>query len=371
MNRRFTLLNTKSKSVPNLKRSPSLQPSLFSPEDDFEWVERDFSKQYTCINVLGTGSQGTAIAIKNKYLPTRDVVAKLYNDTPSNRLSVENEIKVLKKLNSNGCNSFLLCYQDSFVTARTNLVGVCFLPKQPGNYLVVIYDYFLGPGTTSMSSLISLPSPNSQSFIDDFPEDETPQDYFDDEDEDDDIREQSGGGLNDDNFDGGIFLLKITYTLLKAVNFMHQQGVAHLDLKPGNVIINLSKEKVQLIDFGLACMTESCTPGGTIPYMSREVMLAIKKRQLTIDEAEIADCWSIGIMLYQLFNQTSPFNKERITEYGIATLTQKDILPSVYSEPPRKLASVLNNVINGFLQVTPENRLTVPEALELIKKSQN
>ena len=344
MQRRLTL-QTKKLPKGTLRRSPSLVPNLFSPLEKLEWKAKNFGKYYTCTKVLGMGAQGTAISLKNNVLPNREVVAKLYNDTPKNRELVENEIAILKRLNANGCKPFLLCFQENFVSNKDTLKGVCYLSGMTSTYLVVVYDYFLGDGTTSLSSFISLPNPDNQSYIT--------------------YETQDGGG---DNFDGSKFVFSVIFTLLKAVDYMHKSGVAHLDLKPANVIVNLAKEKVQLIDFGLSCMGELCQAGGTIPYMAKEVLRAIGNRELTLEDAMLGDSWSIGVMIYQLINQTSPFRQVNVTEYVVGTMTQKDLLPSRYEEPPLEVAAVMNHIVDGFLRVEPQERLSVSTALELLRK---
>lgn len=51
---------------------------------------------------------------------------------------------------------------------------------------------------------------------------------------------------------------KIMYTILSAVKHMHELGITHRDIKPQNIIINISEDNdaihsIKLIDFGLAC----------------------------------------------------------------------------------------------------------------------
>ena len=42
------------------------------------------------------------------------------------------------------------------------------------------------------------------------------------------------------------------YELLKALDFSHSHGIMHRDVKPHNVMIDHSKKRLRLIDWGLA-----------------------------------------------------------------------------------------------------------------------
>lgn len=45
-------------------------------------------------------------------------------------------------------------------------------------------------------------------------------------------------------------IIRISYWVLKALEFMHSKGVMHRDIKPENIL--LEDEKIKLCDFGFA-----------------------------------------------------------------------------------------------------------------------
>lgn len=48
-------------------------------------------------------------------------------------------------------------------------------------------------------------------------------------------------------------VIKYMLQIIDGVNFIHKQGIVHLDLKPENIMcINKTGSKIKLIDFGLA-----------------------------------------------------------------------------------------------------------------------
>ena len=47
--------------------------------------------------------------------------------------------------------------------------------------------------------------------------------------------------------------------LLQAVSYLHYEGVAHRDLKPDNIIVDLKNESIKVIDFNTAVRFSSRT----------------------------------------------------------------------------------------------------------------
>src|SRR6202012_5920652 len=73
--------------------------------------------------------------------------------------------------------------------------------------------------------------------------------------------------------------VEITSQLLAGLHHAHENGIIHRDVKPSNLIINLSNE-VKIVDFGLAkrphvsrVLTETGVIVGSITYMSPEQVL--------------------------------------------------------------------------------------------------
>ena len=95
--------------------------------------------------------------------------------------------------------------------------------------------------------------------------------------------------------------------LVDAVEFIHQQGVAHCDIKPTNIFIRtiLNEESnvgIKLIDFGLACNKNQCgAPRGTPDYWSPEAFLLVGEKNIprTLKEYMKDDLWAMGMTLFE------------------------------------------------------------------------
>jgi eukaryotic-like serine/threonine-protein kinase len=94
---------------------------------------------------------------------------------------------------------------------------------------------------------------------------------------------------------------KIRYLIdvLQALMYLHQRGVIHRDLKPGNVLV--ADGKVYLLDFGLSVDRDHAQGRvGTMAYMAPEVV----QQGMT---SEQSDLYAIGVMAYELFADNVPF----------------------------------------------------------------
>ena len=96
----------------------------------------------------------------------------------------------------------------------------------------------------------------------------------------------------------------------EAIEYAHQHGVVHCDLKPSNVLRSNSGQ-IYVTDFGFAQLLdtdgkEGRTLGGTPAFMAPEQL------QAGFDPSPAVDVYGIGAVLFSLLTAHAPMNCQTI-----------------------------------------------------------
>lgn len=146
-------------------------------------------------------------------------------------------------------------------------------------------------------------------------------------------------------------VLDIGARLAAALNFAHERGVIHRDVKPGNIRVHLTAGRVMLADFGVARHEDAAvTPTGVVlgtpAYMAPEVTRG------GLPDTR-ADLYSLGILLFELLTGRRPFAAANMGEW-LRQIAHEPVpdLRAIRPELPGELAAV----VAALLQRDPTRR---------------
>jgi serine/threonine protein kinase len=215
---------------------------------------------YTNIKLLGQGLQGSVFSAYDKKLKKMVVIKKM---SRFDEVSATEEAKILRYLSAK-CQRDILCYENF---------------KVDDDFYYLIVEHLIGFKTLEELIASHYHFSDQQLFI---------------------IIKQMKRGLQS----------------------IHKQKIAHRDIKPGNIMINLTTYQIKYIDFGVSCYRPTCHADmlGTAIYMAPELLLPMydhTKRHLSpddFDQWKQADYWSLGVTIMELI-MGIPITKFYLEEY--------------------------------------------------------
>ena len=169
-------------------------------------------------------------------------------------------------------------------------------------------------------------------------------------------------------------VLELTRQLLRALGFVHEQGLVHRDLKPGNLFLELTPdgdERLKLLDFGLAKFVQE--PGiegqtvtraghvvGTPAYMAPE--------QIAGDAVDArSDIYAVGILLFQALSGKVPFQGEPMEQLkGHLVGTVPPLTVQAGLKPRAELAALVTRALEKRRDARFESALDMLTALEAV-----
>ena len=95
------------------------------------------------------------------------------------------------------------------------------------------------------------------------------------------------------------------FQILKGLNYLSTLSIAHRDIKPQNILVDLSKNRAVICDFGSA---KPLVPGEpNLAYICSRCYRAPELIFGATDYTTQIDMWSTGCVLVEMINGTPPF----------------------------------------------------------------
>ncbi|GJO49980.1 Serine/threonine-protein kinase PknB [Mycobacterium marinum] len=147
--------------------------------------------------------------------------------------------------------------------------------------------------------------------------------------------------------------IEIIADACQALNFSHQNGIIHRDVKPANIMISTTNA-VKVMDFGIAraiadsgnSVTQTAAVIGTAQYLSPE-----QARGDSVDAR--SDVYSLGCVLYEILTGEPPFTGDSPVAVAYQHVREDPIPPS---ERHEGISAELDAVVLKALAKNPDNR---------------
>jgi len=163
------------------------------------------------------------------------------------------------------------------------------------------------------------------------------------------------------------WVLDIIWHVAGALDYAHDAGIVHRDVKPANIMYMSEDDTVKIMDFGIARVTDSSTTKtgttlGTPSYMSPEQISGEKVKGSS-------DFFSLGVTMYELLTTELPFQGDSLPAmiYQITTKRHKNI-----TQLRKKLPSCVKTIVDKMLQKDIKKRYpdgaSIQEAIERCMK---
>lgn len=166
--------------------------------------------------------------------------------------------------------------------------------------------------------------------------------------------------------------MEVAYQISLALDHIHVKGMAHLDVKPDNILFrypvgaggsNLRNLQPVVIDFGIAAKMRKAGPqAGSIPFMAPERIRMMRGEvapELFGDQSKV-DVYGIGVLLYRMLTGHLPYEGLPRDELTSAIL---DTQPKSPRELNSAISVKIDEIVMATLEKDPNQRPRIDEVV--------
>lgn len=183
-------------------------------------------------------------------------------------------------------------------------------------------------------------------------------------------------------------LTSIALQIMNGINYLHEKGFAHCDIKPENILfVNNNSCDVKIIDFGCAINIDTKIttikhddddddnnkvdkekPCFTLDYAAPEIVSSKYRHEIV--KSNCCDVWSFGATLYRMTCMKLPFRyKDSDTDKQVKDrVCQAKYNTSIKSW--QNLNNIFKEIIQSALRVSQNDRLTMQQLISILMKTQ-
>ena len=147
---------------------------------------------------------------------------------------------------------------------------------------------------------------------------------------------------------------RIFFQLLDALTYMHKNNICHRNLRTEHILFD-DNNRPKIVGFGYSSFYESnkLIEGGYVSlcYACPEII------DETSYNPELADVWSLGVILYVLFCGYLPFSDEDDNK-------NKILITSGKIDFPKEMSNKLKDLLRHMLDINPQKRYTFQKILK-------
>ncbi len=158
-------------------------------------------------------------------------------------------------------------------------------------------------------------------------------------------------------------VIRIGRAVASALDYAHEHGVIHRDVKPSNVLLS-NDGRVILTDFGLALDLQEGSAGeafGSPHYISPE------QARRSTDAVPQSDLYSLGVILYEMLTGVTPFDDLASASLALQHIIQPP--PSPRSLNPRLSAETEAVLLKALSKNPAERYQTGAELMDALERA--